>query len=224
ALRSALAAQSVVYSLMLPIRYDAPYWTAHQLVQQGVIGEPYLITGQKSYKWGNRRPDWYADPAQYGTTMAWVGIHAFDYARWVSGVDYADVFAYHANLVHRERPGCQDVATVIARLTNGGSATFNLDFLRPEAAATHGDDRLRVVGARGVLEVRDTATRLHVITPEGDVPAWPLVQPGRALFGDFLAAVEGRGELLVTAEEALSISAFAIQAARAADTGQPLSL
>jgi predicted dehydrogenase len=221
-LREAIAAHDVRYTLMLPIRYEAPYWTARHLVAEGVIGRPYLISGQKSYRWGASRPAWYAERSKYGSTMTWVGIHAFDYARWVAGVQYTQVLGYHGNLVHRERPGCQDVATVIASLSNGGSAVFSMDFLRPGAAQTHGDDRLRVAGSQGVLEVCDAGRRLHVITAEQDEPDWPLMTTTRSVFGDLVAAIEGRGELLVTPEEALSISAFAIRAAESADLGRPL--
>ena len=219
-LRQIVADHGVQYALMLPIRYGAPFYTAHQLLRQGIIGEPYLITAQKSYRWGASRPEWYADPAKYGSTMTWVGIHAFDFARWVSGSCYKEVFAYHANLVHTERPGCQDVATIIAKLSNGGSALFSLDYLRPDAAPTHGDDRLRIAGSRGVLEICDQGTRLEVLTAEEHVPSWPLEESGRTLFGDFVAAVEGHGDLLVPAEEAFSITEFAIKAAEAATTGQ----
>ncbi|MCD6519242.1 MAG: Gfo/Idh/MocA family oxidoreductase [Anaerolineae bacterium] len=222
-LRQLVKEKGLLYASMLVMRYWPTFYTARQLVQEGVIGEPYLISAQKSYRWGVR-PEWYADRAKYGSTMTWVGIHAFDFARWVAGVDYAEVFAYHANLVHKERPGCQDVATVIARLANGGSAIFNLDYLRPEAAPTHGDDRLRIAGSRGVLEVCDHGTRLHVITAEKDVPSWPLQDPGRSLFGDLVAALEGKGELLVPAEEAFEVTSFAIEAAEAADTGRVIRL
>lgn len=218
ALRRAVAEAGVQYAIMLAMRYDPPYWTAHQLVRQGLIGQPYLITGQKSYRWGTR-PAWYANPQYYGNSMTWVGIHAFDFARWIAGVEYTEVHAYHANLVHTDRPGCQDVATVIAKLSNGGSATFNLDYLRPAAAPTHGDDRLRVAGDKGVLEICDQGTRLHVITATENVPVWPLQPSGRTMFGDFVAALERRGSLLVSPEEAFSITEFAIKAAQAADSG-----
>lgn len=216
-LREEISRSGLLYTMMLAIRYQAPYWTARHVVEQGIIGEPYLITGQKSYRWGDSRPEWYADRDKYGSSMAWVGIHAFDFARWIAGVDYTEVFAYHANLVKKERPGCQDVSTVIASLSNGGSATFNLDFLRPQAASTHGDDRVRIAGSKGVLEVRDEGRRLHVITADRDVPDWPLEEPDHTLFGDFVAALRGEGDLLITSEEALSITEFAIRAAEAAD-------
>jgi len=218
ALRRALERAGVVYALMLPLRYEPAFYTAHLLVSQGVIGEPLLISAQKSYRWG-ARPAWYADRALYGSTMTWVGIHALDYARWAAGVDYVELSARHANLAHPERPGCQDVAAVLARLANGGAAAFTFDYLRPAAAPTHGDDRLRVAGSRGVIEVCDQGARLSVVAAAGDVPAWPLESPGRPLFGDFLAAVAGRGELLAPAEEALGITAWAILAARSADSG-----
>ena len=216
-IREEIARQNVVYTMMLAIRYQLPYYTARQVVAEGVIGEPYLISGQKSYRWGASRPEWYAEGEKYGSSMGWVGIHAFDFCRWIAGVQFSEVYAYHANLVHTERPGCQDVATVIAGLDNGGSATFTMDFLRPAAAATHGDDRARIVGSQGVLEVRDEGRRLHVITPEQDEPDWPLVDHGRTFFGDFMGALEGTGELLITAEEALGITEFALKAAQAAD-------
>lgn len=218
-LRQLVTERDLVYAIMLPMRYDPPFYTARRLVRWGTIGEPYLISAQKSYQWGQERPAWYADPEKYGSTMTWVGIHAFDYARWVADVDYTQVCAQHANLVHTERPGCQDVAIIMAKLANGGSAIFHLDYLRPAGAPTHGDDRLRIAGSQGVLEVCDRGTRLHLSTHTRDIPSWPLEQPERTLFGDVMAAVEGQGQLLVPAEEAFDITAFAIKATRAADSG-----
>ncbi len=218
-LRQLVAEHGLIYALMLPMRYEAPFYTARRLVRWGVIGKPYLVSAQKSYQWGSERPDWYADPKKYGSTMTWVGIHAFDYARWVADVDYTGVCAQHANLVHTERPGCQDVATVLAQLANGGSAVFRLDYLRPASAPTHGDDRLRIAGSKGVLEICDRGTRLHLITHARDIPSWPLEQPDRTLFSDFMAAAEGQARLLVPAEEAFDITAFAIKATQAADAG-----
>jgi predicted dehydrogenase len=207
-----------VYMLMLPLRYEPAFYTAHQIVHDGMIGTPLLITGQKSYRWGTR-PEWYGDRTLYGSTMTWVGIHAFDFAAWAAGVNYTQVWAQHANLAHPERPGCQDVAAVLARLDNGGSAVFTMDYLRPEASATHGDDRLRIAGSKGVVEVWDTGQHLRVITAEQDVAEWPLVSPGRTLFDDFIAAIEGTKVPLITAEECFAITRFAIRCAQAADYG-----
>ena len=218
-LSSLVTDNNLLYASMLPTRYEPPFFTAHQLVRQGLIGEPHMITAQKSYRWG-QRPDWYARREWYGSTINWVGIHAYDYARWVSGRDYVTVQAHHVNCCHPERIGCQDMATVQAGLDNGGLASFALDYLRPDGAASHGDDRLRIAGEQGVIELVDRGTRLHVIDRERDVPDWPLVHPERTLFSDFMGALTGQGELLVPAEDAFAVTRFAVLATQSADTGR----
>jgi predicted dehydrogenase len=223
-LRRLVSDHGLVYASMLAMRYQPAFYTAWQVVRQGLIGRPALISGQKSYRWGVR-PPWYGQRALYGSTINWVGIHLFDLARWIGGCDYVDVYAQHANRVRRERPGCQDVATIQARLANGGCALFHLDYLRPEAAPTHGDDRLRIAGSEGILEIvaggsRQGGSRLHVMTAQQVVEDWPLAQPGRTLLGDVVAALSGTGELLASAEDALVVSEFAIRATLSADTGR----
>jgi predicted dehydrogenase len=41
---------------MLPLRYEPAFYTAHLLVRRGVIGEPLLISAQKSYRWAPAPP------------------------------------------------------------------------------------------------------------------------------------------------------------------------
>ncbi len=84
-------------SMMLAFRYDARFRAARQLVADGAIGEPALGYSQKSYKLGER-PAFYCTRETFGGLIPWVGIHAIDWFRWVSGVDYAAVTAHHANL------------------------------------------------------------------------------------------------------------------------------
>ena len=218
ALQSAVRASGVLYTMLLGMRYEPAWCTAHTLMRQGIIGAPLVISGQKSYRWG-RRPDWYGDPTLYGSTMAWVGIHVFDLARWIGGVPFSQVAAQHANLAHPERPAAQDACAVLAALANGGSATFTLDYLRPTSAPTHGDDRLRIAGERGVIEVCDGGQRLSVLTHQRATPNWPLEPCGRSFLGDMLQAIEGSGSPLISAQQAWDITRFSLLAAQAADAG-----
>ena len=52
----------IQYSIMLDMRTLPIFRAARQAVQQGAIGEPILISSQKSYKYGAKRPcrtfDW----------------------------------------------------------------------------------------------------------------------------------------------------------------------
>src|SRR5207249_5088681 len=86
---------------------------ARQAVQQGAIGEPILISSQKSYKYGAKRPWFYRERKTYGGTIPWVGIHALDYMEWVSGQKYTHVAAYEGNKAHSQSPGCEDHAGLL---------------------------------------------------------------------------------------------------------------
>lgn len=62
--------------------------------------------------------------------------------------------ARHANRHAPQYPGLEDTATCLFELENGGSAVMSFDYLRPPGAPTHGDERLRLMGSHGALEIR----------------------------------------------------------------------
>lgn len=213
----------VHYSIMLDMRALPIFQAARQAVQQGAIGEPILISGQKSYKYGSNRPWYYKERKTYGGTIPWVGIHAIDYMRWASGQEYARVAAFEGNKAHPQTPGCEDYAALLFRLSNGGTATCHLDFLRPESATTHGDDRLRIAGSEGVLEVLEMGNRVTLISTKGQSGELPL-PPAVDFFSSFVAELRGTGSHLVTTEESFSITRVCLKARDAADSGMWVAL
>jgi len=74
------------------------------------------------------------------------------------------------------------------RLDNGGVAVLHMDFLRPETAPTHGDDRLRLVGTGGVVEYQE-ATGVTVVTGSQKPRTITELPKDRSLFLDFLDSV-----------------------------------
>lgn len=213
----------VHYSIMLDMRTLPVFQAARRAVQEGAIGEPILISSQKSYKYGSERPWFYKERATYGGTIPWVGIHALDYMQWVSGQKYTEVAAYAGNKAHPATPGCEDHAGLLLRLANGGTATCHLDFLRPEAAPTHGDDRLRIAGSEGVLEVSEAQNRVSVISSKGRSGDLPLSAPVD-FFAFFVAALRGEGQPPVTSAEAFDITRTCLKARDAADNGTWVTL
>lgn len=103
-IQQAVARNKVRLTTMLGMRLSRPFQAARQAVASGQIGEPLLVTAQKSYKFGTR-PDFYRDRTTYGGTIPWVAIHAVDYARWAAGIEYTSVTAHHNNLAHPDYPG-----------------------------------------------------------------------------------------------------------------------
>lgn len=170
-------------------RCRADFCAAQAAVAKGAIGEPVLAVAQKSYRF-NTRPAWYGERSQYGGTLLWVASHGIDVIPFVTGRRYAAVTGVQGNLSRPNLEQFEDHVVATYRLDNGGSAVVHADFLRPAAAATHGDDRLRLAGTEGVLEVRQG--RCHLTTTsegECDVTAWG--NPPRPLHAELLAALAG---------------------------------
>lgn len=138
------------------MRGGAAYQAARAAVQAGRIGEPVLIFGQKSYKFRGTRPDYYKTRKGYPGTIMFVGCHVMDLAWWVSGLDFATVEGgTYGNLAKKDYGEFDDHAAVLLTMRNGATALMSLDYLRPDGAPTHGDDRIRIAGSQGVIEVRD---------------------------------------------------------------------
>jgi predicted dehydrogenase len=120
-------------------------------VASGELGEICQLDSQKSYKVGNREPWWYKR-ATYGGTMPWIGIHMVDLMRYCSGRDFVETFGFQNHMGFPETGDTENVTGHVFRMDNGGVALLRMDYLRPLTAPTHGDDRLRIAGTKGVAE------------------------------------------------------------------------
>lgn len=208
---------------LMNMRCSPPYRAARKAIQDGLIGEPILLTSQKSYRFGAAKPWFYKDLKTYGGTIPWAGIHSIDYMRWTSGRKYLRVSAWHGNKNHPEYPGFQDHAGVLLKLDNGGTAMTNLDYLRPEPAPTHGDDRLRIAGSKGVLEVMGAENRVLLITAANGPRELDLPEQVD-FFADFLGELAGGKEHLISQEDAFRLTEICLKARDAAETGRWIDL
>lgn len=85
-------------------------------------------------------------------------------------------------------------------------------------ASTHGDDRIRVMGTKGTVEVRDNAV---ILIGEQGEQMFSAFADGD-IFASFLAAVRGEGECAVFAEGSIAAVRAALMAQLAADTGEKM--
>lgn len=223
ALKKAVAKSGVRLTSLMNMRCFPPYRAARQAVEDGLVGEPILLTSQKSYKFGGGRPWFYKDLETYGGTIPWAGIHSIDYMRWTSGRKYVRVSAWHGNKAHPDYPGFQDHAGLLFTLDNGGTAMSNLDYLRPETAPTHGDDRLRIAGSEGVVEVIGSEERAVVVGAGAGPRDLELPEPVD-FFTDFLAELAGEGEHLISQADAFRLTEICLKARQAAQADQWIDL
>ena len=210
---------------VLAMRLHPGFAAAHQAVKEGLIGEPILVAAQKSYRWGTDRPWYFKLRKDYGGSIPWVAIHAIDFIRYVSGLEYANVTARQAVKVHKDYPECEDCGALLFEMTNGGQATLTFDYLRPNQAPSHGDDRLRVAGSKGIIEVRVTKqTFCELITNDQAPKQLPLPDSRRNVFIDFVAELGGGKPHFLSPEDPFRATEVAIKARDAADTRKTVPL
>jgi predicted dehydrogenase len=221
--REAWAPSKGRLTMLLTMRYEAKYAIARQLVRDGAVGEPLLATVQKSYQL-DRRPDWFRSFKRLGGTIPYIGIHAVDLLRWVAGQDFTQVAAVQGAQGKRDIMGeTESHASLLLRMANGGSATARLDYLRPQTAAGHGDDRLHIAGTEGVIDMQGANKNVAVVTSK---QAQHEVEPKPVpnLFVAFVEAIKKNEATPIPADDCFRVTEVVLKAREAAETGKVVAL
>ena len=222
-LYEAVVQNKVNLTAMLSMKNKAAFRTARTVYRGGTLGEAVVLNVRKSYKW-NGRPAWFGERRFYGDTFGWVGIHAFSIIHFVTGAAFVSLSAMASNRHHPEYPDCQDCGVVSGVLSNGAYATISLDLFRPGSAATWGDDWLRMVGDKGILEANAGRQTCGVMTAaDDDYRPIPLEREG-AIYRAFLDMVRAGGVDCRQRDEAFGLTYTCLCARQAAETGRVIQV
>ena len=215
-LRRQHAAAGVHFASMMGLRYDGAFYAAWQAVQDGVVGDVRLINARKSYKLGDR-DEFYRHRETCGGTIPWVGSHAIDWIVWYSqGRAFESVSASHSTR-HNGGHGDLEVSALCHfTLADEVLASVSIDYFRPDGAASHGDDRVRIVGTDGIVEVAGGHPTLITGRSERVLSA----DCDRQIFVDFVDHVEGTREALIGVAETFAVTEACLLARQSADEGR----
>ncbi len=205
---------------IMNLRYDPAFYTAWRAVRDGAIGTVRLINAQKSYRLGHR-DGYYHDRATYGGTIPWIGVHAFDWIAWFSGQAFTSVYATHSTHYNQGNGDLEVSALCHFTLTNEVFASASLDYLRPSTAPSHGDDRVRIMGTDGAIEVRGGQAYLINADMEGE--AVFSVACDRQIFQDFVEHIEGKTTAILTADDVFAVTEASLLARQSADEGRVMT-
>ncbi|MBE6366897.1 MAG: Gfo/Idh/MocA family oxidoreductase [Lentisphaerae bacterium] len=209
----------VLYGMM-GIRFEAPFYTALKLINSGAIGAVKLIYTRKSYKIGNR-PEYFFHRQTYGGTIPWVGIHAVDWIARCNAGSFQSVRAIQ-HIGEKGRGTLETAAHCIFSLSGGAIASADIDYMRPAGAATHGDDRLRAVGEKGVIEV--AKGQVELITTEGTTTP-ELEAPPLGCFGQMVVDLQNNSPALqAETQQTLQVTRAALTAQLSADKNCELTI
>ncbi len=193
---------------MVGLRYAPEFLHALELVRSGIIGNVRLIKAQKSYKLGSR-PEFYRHAESYGGTIPWVGSHAFDWVMAFSGSTVDKVWATQSAKNNHDHGDLEVACQCMLVMKNLVQAQISIDYLRPAQAPTHGDDRVRVAGDKGIIEV--SGGKITLLDENGfqeiKVPPAP-----RKIFSDFVNSLLGKTDCLVSDFETIALTEACLKA------------
>lgn len=211
--KSVLESRGVYFS-MLTARFTPCFYTAKMLTDNGAIGKIRMINAQKSYKLG-QRAQFFKSRQSYGGTIPWVSIHMIDQILWVTGKKCLHIHALHSRGDNNGHGELETTAQVTMCLEGDILASVNTDYYRPQTAPTHGDDRIRIVGTEGVIEVRDEQVFLINRDNDGELPVSNEVPEN--IFDGFLRVIGGSRDPVYRDCGGLYSSRVALLARDAAD-------
>lgn len=210
---------------MHTVRYDPWYYTARKLVNEGAVGTVRMINCQKSYRFGER-PDFYKERRYYGGTIPWVTVHAIDMIRMITGKECLSVYSRQSRAYNNDYGDLEIITTSNLELEDEILATISTDYYRPENSDSHDDDRLRIVGTEGILEVmnRNGRHEVRLINAENDGRILIPQEEPPYIFADFVNTIKGKGAELIDVKESFRNAYAAICAQQAADDGRVIKL
>jgi predicted dehydrogenase len=220
--RRAIERRNTALTMLLTMRFSPVYQAMRKIVQGGEIGEVVMMDAQKSYKLGER-PDWMKSRKTFGGTIPYIGVHMMDLMQFVSGRTFTEVGAFQSTVGGADLGEMENVASLAFKLDNRGVASLHMDYQRPESAPTHGDDRLRIVGTRGIVEFQETQG-LTLVTqkePPRKIDDLPKSKP---LAVDFIESLYGGAPHQLTRAEILRISEQILKARAAAEEHKMMRL
>lgn len=191
-------------------------------VHEDRIGRPQLAFSQKSYRWGASRPDYFKSRATFPGLSPFIGIHAFDWLHWMLGDIFVEVDGFEG-ASHPGYPACPANASYTLRMKNGGTAALTLDYLRPAKAPTHGDERVRIAGTKGVVEAALAKNEASLVTANEAPHPLPLT-PQPDIFTAFIRSLRKEAPPIMSLADAFRITEIAIKAGMAAQSGRRESL
>jgi predicted dehydrogenase len=217
ALESTIRENNVYFTANLHMRLDPGIAAARAAIAGGLIGEPVLTFAQVSYQCVPQ----HGRPAVFGGRIPSAGIHALDAISYTTGAQITQVSILQSNTRPAVFVGAEDTPGILVKLSSCGTGIVSLNYVPPEASTTKGEDRLRIVGTRGVIEMNGKRVRL---TSRHHPPReLPLTARG-SILENFVSFLRRQGEPVVPTEEAFHMSRVALLVEQAAEEGRAVGI
>ncbi len=128
--------------------WESPYFEASQLIAQGKIGEVVQVWAQKSYPYGDWRPQ---DEDIDGGLLLQNAMYGIRFTEHVAHQQVRDIWAIETGKGNPRPGGLQMACSLQMELEGGGIATVIANYLNQPSTGAWGNEELRVFGTKGYL-------------------------------------------------------------------------
>lgn len=147
-----------VFSVGFLLRYDPRFAMIKQRLDEGELGDIiHIYCRRNSPIIGPRRYVGASDLSMH------VMIHDIDYINWYMGCEPVKVFAKSRSVLLKEN-GMNDVIYAIVTYENGAIACMEACWVLPETSPTIIDDKLELIGTKGVAYVDSCDNGVRFVT------------------------------------------------------------
>ncbi|HRU06192.1 MAG TPA: Gfo/Idh/MocA family oxidoreductase [Candidatus Brocadiia bacterium] len=217
ALRQAAKLSGKQLRTMNPMIYDADFWGMKQVVDSGAIGEIVQVYAMKSYPYNDSRPQ---DEGVDGGMLMQAGIHAVSFIRFVTGLEFEEIFAQDTQRGNPKPGELRMAANVACRLKGGALACIVVNYCNPKPIGFHGNDQLRVFGTKGMVELVDGRKRRMAVTVDKAPWHYPDGAPSHTYPQDLIDCILDGTPTLLTQEDSFINTEVVLKARKSAATGQ----
>jgi predicted dehydrogenase len=208
-----------VFHEMSGTAFAQPYLAMREIARSGILGEIVQIISEKSYPAHlDARPQ---DEAIDGGLVTQNAIHALRFIEHVACAPIASIRAVETTLGNPRRAARSDgglrmAASLLLTLKNGGVASLSANYLNPRGTKIWGDESLKILGTRGIVESLAGGARTRLVIDDRDHGPLDTTPPARTWLQTLFAALEGRAIMPLSLEEELSPTRWAIRAKQSA--------
>jgi hypothetical protein len=146
-----------------------------------------------------------------------------DLMLFTTGRDIRETAGWQTRIGMPELKDQENVSVSMFRFDNGALGSLRMDYLRSQKASSHGDDRLRVAGTRGIMEY-DHDRGLVLMTSERAPARITELPAAGSVFIDYLEHVYNNKPAMLPEKDIWRSNEVTLAAHEAAQAGKFVKL
>ncbi len=201
--------------------YDPEFNGMKDVIDAGTLGTLVQVYAMKSYPYHDRRPQ---DRGVDGGLIMQAGIHAVSFVRYVTGLEFKEVFAQDTGTGNPQKGNLQMAGSISCRMSNGASCVILTNYCNPRGIGFWGNHQLRVFGTKGMIELVDGLNRRMLAVGEQKPVEFQDKHPGKEYPQDLIDCILDASPTLVTQEDSFRNTEVVVRAQESADKGVAIRL